>query len=185
MKKFHEILGVSYSEVKNSKKELFKYRKTFDLAQQNNLAVCGSVGIALSRKKASKLPNDIDFVTNDYTNAINFVADLSKIVWGGGMYRGKMTIQQQYMTDWVPSKAIAHIRVKMQFFIPICIFVRRKVDFRTWYCGGHMVQDYRDITSSKEEVEGRRRKNEGNEVEIEENKVETITLIGKVAPGGY
>lgn len=113
----------------------------------NDLAIAGSLAMAIGHQKPSKMPGDLDFVTSSPIKAMAFFTDIIAMLSG---YRARFRIYGQIGTDWVPPGALAHYRLESSMFMKICVFVIPEEGMKgCWYrMSGLRVQNYNDVTKA-------------------------------------
>ena len=113
------------------------------------LAIGGSVGLALGHRHPGSEPNDLDFVATSHADALAFIGGL---VDKAEKYRFVIKVFIQNRTDWVPTEATAHYKIISSMWKDICVFVRPNVNVY-YRCKGLRVQKYDDITKKAKELE--------------------------------
>lgn len=129
-----------YSEFDNSwcqKNSLVLY-----LARKNKLAIGGSIGIAISRKKAHKMPGDFDFFTSSYKDAWTFVSMLLDYLSRKSGTYGDIKFQNE--TKFTLKGVKNYFRITIPFWLPICVMVLEE-PVRKFYWETIAVQYFDDI----------------------------------------
>lgn len=131
-KLFHSRLKNIFEPVEGDHSWITRNKFVFDsLRSSDDLAIAGSIGAAIRRKSAKKQPGDIDIVANSKEEATDFVSKLEKKLFQ--MEYGYWRKYTNYKTDFVPEKAIAHIRLESALWLPICVFVLEPGGFKSWF----------------------------------------------------
>lgn len=123
----------------------------FDVARTTGITLAGSIAIAVARKKAIKLPGDIDFVCHSDDEALHFINSLQDYLLSKSVY---WKVQVNSRTCFCPTGCTAHFRLTAPFWLPICVMVIGEV--RHWRAGGgNLIQDFNDVVESAKELEAR------------------------------
>jgi hypothetical protein len=89
-------------------------------AHKYNISLCGSIGASIATKKPNKIPGDIDFVTSNIDDALEFSSFLYKKL---SQYRLFYKVLHNSKTTFCPEHCNYHIRINCMYWLPICIFV--------------------------------------------------------------
>jgi len=120
------------------------------------VAIGGSIGMAIAGGRALKNPDDIDLVVKNIETANEIVTKAFTIM---SKYSTFGKVYYNSKTDFVPDVAEQHIRIFSNFWKPICIFVVPTL--RYYYSEtGLRVQFYNDIKGEArklEEKDGKKR----------------------------
>lgn len=120
------------------------------------VAIGGSIGMAIAGGRALKNPDDIDLVVKNIETANEIVTKAFTIM---SKYSTFGKVYYNSKTDFVPDVATQHIRIFSNFWKPICIFVVPTL--RYYYSEtGLRVQFYNDIKGEArklEEKDGKKR----------------------------
>jgi hypothetical protein len=126
------------------------------MANRYGLSIAGSFGLHLGHHRPSELPNDLDFVTDNFDGAMAFVTSLARVLQDKRCY---MRVTLSSHTKFVPVTANQHIHIECPFWKSICVFVLPVGAVRSWWFGrGLRVQKYDDIVAaakSLREVDGK------------------------------
>ena len=123
----------------------------FDQARKVGLTLAGSIALAVGRKKAVRLPGDIDFVCSTIQEARAFVAALEDFLLKRSVY---WKVQTNSRTSFCPENCTAHVRFTAPFWLPICIMVIGEV--RHWRTdGGNLVQQFDDVVKAAKSLDER------------------------------
>ena len=125
----------------------------FNLAKQNSLAVCGSLGIALACKKAEKDPGDLDFVTTRIQYAQYFIDELQAFLLNHQTY---WKVQVNRHTKFCLPGVEAHFRFNCPFWLPICVFVLKSDELPVWFAPwGIQVQKFDQMVAAAKQASDR------------------------------
>ncbi len=119
-------------------------------ARRHKLVFGGSIAMAITRKKATKIPGDIDLFTNNNIDAMNFVNDIMNFLHTkkGVFYRLYVNNETQFTLEGVKS----HYRiVGPPYWLPICVMVLKK-PIRQFYWNAAPVQFFDDVVAAAKEV---------------------------------
>lgn len=112
------------------------------LASSLKIAVAGSAGMHINHRQPSKVPSDIDLVTNSDESAMEF---LNKLVLKFKKYRWYGTIKIQHETQFCFKGTASHYKINNSFGINICVMVLKE-PVNYWFNScGICVQFYEDI----------------------------------------
>ena len=115
------------------------------------LSLCGSVGCAVATGCPQKEAGDLDFVTDSNSQAVAFIARLESYLSSKKVHYQKLV---NHKTKFVPKFCVSHYRLKVSFWMEICVFVidskQLKVD--SFFRDGVRVQNYRQMYDAAEEL---------------------------------
>jgi hypothetical protein len=120
-------------------------------ARRCEIAIGGSIGMAIGRKSASKIPGDIDLFTDDYNKALAFLSTVVEFL-SNKIESVGYKVQFNNNTKFTLPGVSHHIRINVPFWKPICIMTL-KSPLRAYFFKGLKVQDYRDNMTAAEEIE--------------------------------
>jgi len=150
--KLTELLTTVYAGF-NESKWIEHNNYVFWAARKHNLALCGSIAIAIARKKAIKIPGDIDLVCGSQSQAFQFINTLQeklltkKTYWSTRVNSG---------TDFCPPGSTTHIRFNCGFWLPICVMVIPEENFKYWRSAqGTMIQDFSVVINAAKAMDER------------------------------
>lgn len=122
----------------------------FNFTRKHNLALGGSIAMAITRKKSTKFPGDLDLFTNSNEDALKFVNAIVSFLSkkSGSFYR----IYVNNETEWCMEGVKHHYRiVGPPYWLPICVMVLKKpIRFFVW--NRHRVQYFDDVVKSAKEA---------------------------------
>ncbi len=149
-------------------------------AKKCGLALAGSIAISVGRKKAIKIPGDIDFVSPSLEKAMEFVGILQAKLF---QYPSYWKVMINNRTAFCPPGCTTHIRVQTGFWLPICIMVIPTDTFHVWRTeGAQIIQKFDDVVLAAEALDERDEKGRITE-EIKADKGEPIESI--ITPDDY
>jgi len=138
----------------------------FTQAAVNDLAIAGSIAIAIARKKSIRQPGDIDFVCDSIERARSFIKAVEDKLLDYSCYYKVMT---NHKTSFCPPSCSAHFRIITPFWMPICVMVIDPSMLRWWiHCGSYNVQDFNSVIDAAKALD--ERDNRGRGVELEGDK---------------
>lgn len=147
----------------------------FHTAKKCGLAICGSIAIAVGRKKAIKKPGDIDFVASDLTAATAFVGALQAKLF---QYPSFWKVMINNQTSFCPPGCVTHFRIQTGFWMPICVMVLPKDKFNIWYTeGGQIIQQFNNVIDAASELQER----DGKERVTEEVLADKESIVEQVS----
>lgn len=114
-------------------------------AKRNKLAIGGSIGIAISRQKAHKIPGDLDLFTDSYDDAWSFISMLSNYLSKRTGTYGDIKFQNE--TKFTLKGVKNYFRIIVPFWLPICVMVLDK-PVRKFYWKTLAVQYFDDIADA-------------------------------------
>jgi hypothetical protein len=121
----------------------------FDIARNSNVSLAGSIAIAVARKKAAKAPGDIDFVAPNSEDAQKFIAALQNYLLTKSVY---WKVQVNSRTHFCPKGCVAHFRMTVPFWLPICVMVIGEVS--SWRVeGGNQIQSFDDVVEAAKDLQ--------------------------------
>lgn len=166
--KLKTLLGKIYEPFGN---EWVKHNGfVFDQARACGLALAGSIAIAVSRKKAIKLPGDIDFVCQNNSEAQYFINILQDYLLKKSVY---WKIQVNSKTHFCPKGCTAHFRITVPFWLPICVMVIGEVKY--WRIeGGNQIQQFNDVVNAAKALEERDGKDRTSSLNVRFDVVDEI-----------
>lgn len=115
-------------------------------AKNAELVLGGSIAMAITRKKAAKIPGDFDFFTNSNQSAMNFITSIMNYLHGkkGSYYRIYVNNETKFTLEGVKS----HYRiVGPPYWLPICVMVLEK-PIRKFYWNSLPVQFFDDVVNA-------------------------------------
>lgn len=120
-------------------------------AIRSGLAVCGSLGLGVATNHPNKLPNDLDFVTDDLCRAQDFFNRLEVYLLEKSTFYRKLV---NVRTKFCPKFTTTHFRFYSPFWLPICVFVLDKdqLALKSFFRNGVRYQDYRQVYKAAEEL---------------------------------
>ncbi len=132
-----------YKDVGNN--WVVKNSLVLNIARQSGVAIGGSIAMAITRKKAVKEPGDIDLFTDSQVKAEDFIKRLTSYLNGRPNTYYDMRINNR--TEHCLEGVVRHYRVKVPFWLPICVMVLEK-PIRTFYWNKMPVQFFDDVVSA-------------------------------------
>ena len=145
-----------------NKSEWIDHHKiVIDQSRCNKLAICGSFGRYIYKNK-TEIPNDLDFVTDNLDDALNYVSFLQKYAMGKKYSYGKILFQNN--TKFCLTGVKHHLRFESSFWKPICIFVLEE-ELKYWFKWGLKLQYMEDNQKYKKKIDEKRNKNSKKEEE--------------------
>lgn len=120
-------------------------------ARRCELAIGGSIGMAIGRKCARKIPGDIDLFNDDYSKSLAFLSEVVEFL-SNKIESVGYKIQFNNNTKFTLPGVSHHIRITVPFWKPVCIMTLKR-SLRAYFFKGLMVQDYTDIKSAAETIE--------------------------------
>jgi hypothetical protein len=142
----------------------------FDQARVAGLTLAGSIALSVGRKKAVRLPGDIDFVCPTIKEARAFVAALEDFLLKRSVY---WKVQTNSRTPFCPKGCPAHVRFTAPFWLPICIMVIGEVRF--WRVdGGSKIQQFDDVVTAAKSLDEKDGKGRLEDVVDEEAPPEAV-----------
>jgi len=131
-------------------KKLRLQAKLIHKASRKGLALGGSTGLHFAYGHATKLPGDLDFITDNHMKAWEFMQWFYMGI-RGYKHHARMYIQNQ--TDWCPTGTLAHYKLSSSLHMDLCIMVLPKGALNKWYneCGV-CVQAFDDIVAAAKEL---------------------------------
>ena len=127
------------------------------LASDKGVAVCGSTALNIVTRKVSKVPSDVDFVTDSNEKALTF---LSEILLKIEKYRWYGQIKVQNHTNFCFKGTTTHYKLNTQFGFNVCVMVLNK-PLKSFYTKfGVCVQfidDLKEYTELASSIDGKTR----------------------------
>jgi len=115
-------------------------------ARNCDLAVGGSIAMAISNKKPHKVPNDFDFFTDKNDNALNFLTKI--ITWLAQRPKTNYKVLVNNKTKFTLPGVSHHIRILVPFWKPICIMTLESPMRVFHFKGGLQVQYFDDVVAA-------------------------------------
>jgi hypothetical protein len=149
MMRFNEYLQSIYATVGNE--WVNRNGIVFLSATTEGLAIAGSIAVAIGRKKAIRIPGDIDLVCAEVKQAKAFIARLEDKLMQSSVY---WKVQTNNRTAFCPDGCTTHFRITAPFWLPICVMVIGEV--KMWRTqGGNPVQQFEDVVRAAEALDER------------------------------
>ena len=121
-------------------------------ARNCDLAVGGSIAMAISNKKPHKVPNDFDFFTDKNDNALNFLTKI--ITWLAQRPKTNYKVLVNNKTKFTLPGVSHHIRILVPFWKPICIMTLESPMRVFHFKGGLQVQYFDDVVAAAKHATG-------------------------------
>jgi hypothetical protein len=115
-------------------------------ARGSKLVLGGSIAMAVTRKKPHKVPGDLDFFTNSYADAMEFVGKIMTFLSSKKGTYGRINFNNE--TEYVLEGVKNHIRIEgPKYWLPICVMVLEK-EVRSFIWNGIRVQYFDDVVAA-------------------------------------
>jgi len=148
----------------------------FTMASINNLAIAGSIAIAVARKKAVKIPGDIDFVCDSVEQAKKFISSVENKLWDYSCYYRVLT---NHKTKFCPPGCSVHFRIITPFWMPICVMVIDPAMFQWWlFCKCYNVQNFNKVVQAAKDLDARDGKKRMEAIQEEDDIRELLEVDG-------
>ena len=118
-------------------------------ARNCDLAVGGSIAMAISNKKPHKIPGDFDFFTDNNENSLKFIQNI--IYWLSKRPNTHYKIQINNKTDFTLPGVSHHVRITVPFWKPICVMTLEN-PIRAFFYHGLKVQYFDDVVRAAREA---------------------------------
>lgn len=129
-------------------------------ARGSKLVLGGSIAMAVTRKQPHKVPGDLDFFTNSYADAMDFVGKIMTFLSGKKGTYGRIGFNNQ--TEYVLEGVKNHVRIEgPKYWLPICVMVLKK-DVRSFVWNGMRVQYFDDVVAAAKKTTKRDNKERTN-----------------------
>lgn len=115
------------------------------IAQQSGVALGGSIAMAITRKKAIKIPGDLNFFTDDQRKAEDFVNRITRFLNNrkNTYYNMRINNETAHCLEGVKR----HYRIVVPFWLPICVMVLDK-PIRQFFWHRQPVQYFDDVVEA-------------------------------------
>jgi hypothetical protein len=115
------------------------------IAQQSGISLGGSIAMAITRKKAIKIPGDLDFFTDDQSKAEDFVNRITRFLNNrkNTYYNMRINNETAHCLEGVKR----HYRIVVPFWLPICVIVLDK-PIRQFFWHRQPVQYFDDVVEA-------------------------------------
>lgn len=136
-----------YNSVGN--KWIIKNSLVLKIAQQSGISLGGSIAMAITRKKAIKIPGDLDFFTDDVTKAEDFINRITRFLNNrkNTYYNIRINNETTHCLEGVKR----HYRIVVPFWLPICVMVLDK-PIRQFFWYRQPVQYFDDVVEAAKKV---------------------------------
>lgn len=159
-------------------KALRRHAGLIGRASYLGLALGGSTGRHICTKHSTRLPGDLDFITDSQEVAWKFVFGVCRQF---EKYKHHGRIYTQHGTDWCPDGTVSHYHLTSTIHMKMCIMVLHPETLNVWYTdSGICVQQYDDIVAAAARLskrDGKPRLCTGNEEEEDETEDEPFGSI--------
>lgn len=118
-------------------------------AKNSRLAFGGSIAMAISNRRPAKIPGDLDFFTDCKEDAEEFILKIMGFL--GNRKNTWYDMRFNHETEYVLDGVSDHIRIKVPFWLPICVMVL-KDPIRKFYKHGMAVQYFDDVVKAAKEA---------------------------------
>jgi hypothetical protein len=136
---------------------IIKNSLVLKIAQQSGVALGGSIAMAITRKKAIKIPGDLDLFTDDQSKAEDFVNRITRFLNNrkNTYYNMRINNETAHCLEGVKR----HYRIVVPFWLPICVMVLDK-PIRQFFWHRQPVQYFDDVVEAAKKttaIDGRER----------------------------
>lgn len=150
-------LELLYSDVGND--WIKKNSLLLNYARGSRLALGGSIAMAITRKRAIKVPGDIDLFTNSVEDAEKFITKIRKYL--DNRTNTYYSIQINNETPHCLEGVKRHYRISIPFWKKVCVMVLKE-PIRTFIWNGTKIQYFDDVVKAAKQattIDGKERVN--------------------------
>lgn len=143
------IKGLEYLYLPVGNQWVMKNSFVLNAARTSQLAIGGSIAMAITRKKAIKVPGDIDLFTDDKNIANEFVQKITSYLNNRpNTYYGMMV---NHETPYCLEGVSTYMHIQVPFWHKICVMVLKN-ELRSFIWNKTRVQFFDDVVKAAKKV---------------------------------